>query len=314
MGWKAFVEGGAASIVAGCTTHPLDLIKVRMQLQGEGGDVLPNVKASTGAANASVKPSSTPPPIRVGPIGMGARVIRQEGVSALFSGVSATFLRQATYSTTRMGLYEMMKNKWERDGKRLPLHKKVIAGLVAGGIGAAVGNPADMAMVRMQADGRLPVESRRHYKSVADAILRTAKDEGIGALWRGSSPTVVRAMLVTASQLATYDQVKEVILHNHWLKDGLVLHVVASSAAGVTAAISSNPVDVVKTRLMNMHVGADGTRPYSGPLDCAFKTIRKEGPLALYKGLIPTMFRQGPFTIVLFVTLERMRKLLRDNN
>ncbi|KAH7301676.1 hypothetical protein KP509_23G037800 [Ceratopteris richardii] len=213
-----------------------------------------------------------------------------------------------------MGLYEMMKNKWERDGKRLPLHKKVIAGLVAGGIGAAVGNPADMAMVRMQADGRLPVESRRHYKSVADAILRTAKDEGIGALWRGSSPTVVRAMLVTASQLATYDQVKEVILHNHWLKDGLVLHVVASSAAGVTAAISSNPVDVVKTRLMNMHVGADGTRPYSGPLDCAFKTIRKEGPLALYKGLIPTMFRQGPFTIVLFVTLERMRKLLRDNN
>ncbi|KAL0367928.1 UNVERIFIED_CONTAM: Mitochondrial uncoupling protein 5 [Sesamum calycinum] len=35
MGLKGFVEGGVASIVAGCSTHPLDLIKVRMQLQGE---------------------------------------------------------------------------------------------------------------------------------------------------------------------------------------------------------------------------------------------------------------------------------------
>ena len=37
MGVKGFVEGGIASIVAGCSTHPLDLIKVRMQLQGEEG-------------------------------------------------------------------------------------------------------------------------------------------------------------------------------------------------------------------------------------------------------------------------------------
>lgn len=302
MGWKGFVEGGAASIVAGCSTHPLDLIKVRMQLQGEGG--------GGGAENLKQR---VPQPGRMGPLAMGARIVQQEGVAALFSGVSATLLRQATYSTTRMGLYEILKSKWE-EGNRLALHKKILAGLVAGGIGAAVGNPADMAMVRMQADGRLPMESRRHYKSVADAILRTARDEGLGSLWRGCSPTVVRAMLVTASQLATYDHVKEDILDHHLLHDGLVLHVIASSAAGITASITSNPVDVVKTRLMNMHVEPGGTPPYTGPLDCALKTIRNEGPLSLYKGLIPTIFRQGPFTIVLFLTLERMRKLLRDTS
>lgn len=307
MGWKGFVEGGIASVVAGCSTHPLDLIKVRMQLQGEGGT--PTQIAKAGADAASFKPGM----VRLGPLGMGARVVQQEGVAALFSGVSATLLRQATYSTTRMGLYEILKSKWQ-EGNRLPLHKKILAGLIAGGIGAAVGNPADMAMVRMQADGRLPMESRRHYKSAADAILRTIREEGLGALWRGASPTVVRAMLVTASQLATYDHVKEDILHHHWLHDGLILHVIASSAAGITASVTSNPVDVVKTRLMNMRVGPDGVPPYSGPLDCAVKTVRTEGPLALYKGLIPTIFRQGPFTIVLFVTLERLRKLLRDTS
>ncbi|KAI5063128.1 hypothetical protein GOP47_0021675 [Adiantum capillus-veneris] len=307
MGWKAFVEGGAASIVAGCSTHPLDLIKVRMQLQGEG-EVPAGMKPSAHAASEKFKM-----PARLGPFAMGARIVQQEGVFGLFSGVSATLLRQATYSTTRMGLYEIMKTKWQ-EGNRLPLRKKILAGLIAGGTGAAVGNPADMAMVRMQADGRLPVETRRHYKSVADAILRTTRDEGLGALWRGSSPTIVRAMLVTASQLATYDHVKEDILHHHWLHDGLLLHVIASSVAGIAASVTSNPVDVVKTRLMNMQVRPNGVPPYSGPLDCAMKTIRSEGPLALYKGLIPTMCRQGPFTVVLFVSLEKMRKLLRDTS
>ncbi|CAN6845423.1 unnamed protein product [Brassica oleracea] len=73
-------------------------------------------------------------------------------------------------------------------------------------------NPADVAMVRMQADGRLPVVDRRKYKSALDAIAQMVRGEGVTLLWRGSSMTINRAMLVTASQLATYDSVKETIL------------------------------------------------------------------------------------------------------
>ncbi|BAF23966.1 Os08g0478700, partial [Oryza sativa Japonica Group] len=49
--------------------------------------------------------------------------------------------------------------------------------------------------------------------------------------------------------------------------------------------------------------------PYSGAIDCALKTVRSEGVMALYKGFIPTVSRQGPFTVVLFVTLEQVRKV-----
>uniref|UniRef100_A0A6N2LGV6 Uncharacterized protein n=1 Tax=Salix viminalis TaxID=40686 RepID=A0A6N2LGV6_SALVM len=52
----------------------------------------------------------------------------------------------------------------------MPLVSKIGAGLISGAVGAAVGNPADVAMVRMQADGRLPIEHRRNYKSVVDAL------------------------------------------------------------------------------------------------------------------------------------------------
>lgn len=322
MGLKGFVEGGIASIVAGCSTHPLDLIKVRMQLQGESHvptQALPTLRPalafnSASATIANAPPAvHIPPPPRVGPVSVGIRIVQAEGVVALFSGVSATVLRQTLYSTTRMGLYDVLKQKWsDPDSGNMPLVRKIAAGLVAGGIGAAVGNPADVAMVRMQADGRLPVSERRNYRGVVDAITRMSKQEGVTSLWRGSALTVNRAMIVTASQLASYDQIKETILEKGVMKDGLGTHVTASFAAGFVAAVASNPVDVIKTRVMNMKVEGGTAPPYAGALDCAVKTVRAEGPMALYKGFIPTISRQGPFTVVLFVTLEQVRKLLKD--
>ncbi|GER47141.1 mitochondrial substrate carrier family protein [Striga asiatica] len=317
MGVKGFVEGGIASIVAGCSTHPLDLIKVRMQLQGEAAAPPPlhNLRPALAFQHpaAALHHNVHVPPPRIGLVSVGLRIVRQDGAAALFSGVSATVLRQTLYSTTRMGLYDVLKTKWtDPAAGTMPLSRKIVAGLIAGGIGAAVGNPADVAMVRMQADGRLPEAQRRNYRSVVDAIRRMSRDEGVASLWRGSSLTVNRAMLVTASQLASYDQFKEMILGRGLMADGLGTHVAASFAAGFVAAVASNPVDVIKTRVMNMRVEAGEAPPYAGAVDCAVKTVRAEGLRALYKGFIPTISRQGPFTVVLFVTLEQVRKLLKD--
>lgn len=312
MGLKGFAEGGIASIVAGCSTHPLDLIKVRMQLQGESAPIQTNLRPALAFQNSTAVHAPTTPP-RVGIIGVGSRIVRQEGMRALFSGVSATVLRQTLYSTTRMGLYDIIKEKWtDPETKTMPLTSKIGAGAIAGAIGAAVGNPADVAMVRMQADGRLPLVDRRNYKSVLDAIAQMIRGEGVTSLWRGSSLTINRAMLVTSSQLASYDSVKETILEKGLLKDGLGTHVLASFAAGFVASVASNPVDVIKTRVMNMKVEAGIAPPYKGAIDCALKTVKAEGVMALYKGFVPTVSRQAPFTVVLFVTLEQVRKLFKD--
>lgn len=315
------MEGGIASIVAGCSTHPLDLIKVRLQLQGESPapvSALRPALAFSGSTSVAIPHPSLVPPRRPGPIAVGRQILFAEGPAALFSGVSATVLRQTLYSTTRMGLYDILKNKWSSSNSTpgaapaIPLYKKITAGLIAGAVGAAVGNPADVAMVRMQADGRLPLADRRNYKGVSDALGQMVRQEGVRSLWRGSALTVNRAMIVTASQLATYDQAKEAILSKGLMPDGLPTHVAASFTAGLVAAVASNPVDVVKTRVMNMKVEKGTPPPYAGALDCALKTVRAEGPMALYKGFIPTVSRQGPFTVVLFVTLEQVRAILKD--
>ncbi|KAG1327611.1 Mitochondrial uncoupling protein 5 [Cocos nucifera] len=256
-----------------------------MQLQGESLS-----PAASALRPALAVPTTTtvtlPPPLRPSPLTVGAQILHSEGPSALFSGVSATVLRQTLY-TTRMGLYNILKKKWSptSDGSALPIHRKIAVGLIAGRISAAVRNPADVAMVRMQANGWLPAAERRNYNSVVDAIGR---------------------------MLATYDQAKEAILARGVMEDGLGTHATASFAAGLVAAMASNPVDVVKTRMMNMKVEKGAPPPYARALDCMLKTVRAERPMALYNGFIPTVSRQGPFTVVLFVTLKQVRNLLKD--
>lgn len=55
---------------------------------------------------------------------------------------------------------------------------KILAGMAAGAVGAVVGTPAEIALVRMTSDGRLPPEKRRGYKNVFDALIRMSREEG----------------------------------------------------------------------------------------------------------------------------------------
>ena len=75
------------------------------------------------------------------------------------------------------------------------MHLKMGMGMTSGGIGSFVGCPSEVALVRMGADSRLPVDQRRNYKNVVDCVVRMFKEEGIQGPWRGAVVTVQRAMV-----------------------------------------------------------------------------------------------------------------------
>ena len=64
----------------------------------------------------------------------------------------------------------------------------------------------------MTSDGNLPADQRRNYKNVFDALARIVREEGLFTLWRGAIPTMGRAMVVNAAQLASYSQAKQAIM------------------------------------------------------------------------------------------------------
>ena len=278
-------------IGASCA-HPLDLIKVRMQLQGEIAAVL--------------SPSGFENRTRLGMFRMGTEIIRTDGVPGLFRGVTASLSRQFVYSGSRFGIYDALKSKvstfWGFEKESLPLFAKVGTAMTSGGIGAFLANPGDVAMVRMQADGKRQIQDRRNYKNVFDAVKRISSEEGVSILWRGSGPTVNRAMIVTVGHLAAYDEVKQRLLRTEYFDDTIPTHFVSSFSAAFVASVLSHPVDVAKTRLMNM-----SKAEYSGMMDCILKTMKHEGPLALYKGFVPTLVRQLPYVIITWITIEQLK-------
>ena len=67
--------------------------------------------------------------------------VAQSGIRSLYTGLSASLLRQMTYSLVRLGSYESMKSSLSQNGKPSQV-KLLFAAMLAGGLGGIAGNPA----------------------------------------------------------------------------------------------------------------------------------------------------------------------------
>lgn len=100
----------------------------------------------------------------------------------------------------------------------------LVCSSIAGALGGACGNPGDVVNVRMQNDGQLPAAQRRNYRNALDGVIRISREEGLAALMRGVGPNVNRAILMTGSQLVSYDVFKDLLLNKFSLSDGMGVH------------------------------------------------------------------------------------------
>ena len=118
--------------------------------------------------------------------------------------------------------------------------------LIAGSVSSAIATPTDVIKVRMQAKA---MRGCGGFVGVGRDIYRL---EGVRGLWKGVVPTAQRAALVAGVQLPVYDLTKQKLCSstNPQLKESVVCHLIASLVAGMSAAVASNPVDVVRTRIM----------------------------------------------------------------
>ncbi|XP_008574525.1 PREDICTED: mitochondrial dicarboxylate carrier isoform X3 [Galeopterus variegatus] len=208
--------------------------------------------------------------------GMALRVVRSDGVLALYNGLSASLCRQMTYSLTRFAIYESVRDRMSKGSQgALPFHEKVLLGSISGLTGGFVGTPADLVNVRMQNDMKLPLNQRRNYAHALDGLYRVAREEGLKKLFSGATMASSRGALVTVGQLSCYDQAKQLVLSTGFLSDNIFTHFIASFIAGV--------------------------------LHCAMETA-KLGPLAFFKGLFPAGIRLVPHTVLTFMFLEQLRK------
>lgn len=273
-----FWYGGAASMAACLVTHPLDLAKVRLQTATTRGQSLGS---------------------------MVYQIITKEGFFKIYSGLSASLLRQATYSTARFGIYEYLKDSYVERFQQTPSTAVLLPmSMVAGALGGLVGNPSDVVNIRMQNDSTLPIDQRRNYRNAFDGIFRIIKEEKVSSLFRGLFPNLIRGVLMTASQVVTYDFAKSILVDNLNLDPSKKsTHFSASLLAGLVATTVCSPADVVKTRIMNAKGASE-----NGAFLILRTAIKTEGVGFMFRGWLPSFIRLGPHTIVTFLVLEQLRK------
>ena len=148
---RPFVFGGMSGAFATTCVQPIDNIKVRIQTFGE---------------HAGIKQSEIE---ARNPISAARLIYQRDGFFGFYRGLDAGISRQCIYATTRLGTYKTLSNKFTKDGRVLTGLETAFMSMFAGLVGAVVGNPFDLVLVRMQSDTTNPVEKRRNYKNVFNA-------------------------------------------------------------------------------------------------------------------------------------------------
>lgn len=256
------------------------MVKTRLQVSGDGTSNSRNYKALGIGGSVSV-------------------IAREEGVTAFWKGIGAAWLREASYTSLRLGLYGPIKHAMGlKPDSNFVL--KFAAGSLAGAIGSIAGNPFDVLKTRMMAsEGKEP-------PALGKAAAELYRAQGIGGFYRGLEANVMRAMVLNGTKMACYDQIKGMIKKSGMVPAGLPTQFMAAFSAGFFMATTVAPFDMVRTRLMNQPADA---RIYKGFFDCLTKIIAKDGPQGLYAGFIPIWARFAPTTTMQLVVFEQLKPI-----
>ncbi|KAG5647705.1 hypothetical protein DXG03_008428 [Asterophora parasitica] len=216
LGWELFAGG----LAGGCQvvfTNPLEIVKIRLQIQGEAAKV----------EGASPK---------------GAiHIIRQLGLLGLYKGSSACLLRDIPFSAIYFTAYWHLKKDLFQEGyngKQLSFLETLGAAGIAGMPAAYLTTPADVVKTRLQVEAR---QGQTHYKGLRDAFVKIYKEEGFRALFKGGPARVLRSSPQFGFTLLGYETLKTYLPQYPW----------DEKPRKVETALTARPDDLSKIRARN---------------------------------------------------------------
>lgn len=134
-------------------------------------------------------------------------IVREEGVSALYKGLGPTVARQGCNQAVNFTAYQSLKDMVSAkyySGGELPSWLHLVLGGLSGGMGPCVNNPLDVVKTRMQRQVIVPGEVPK-YQNMLQGVAVIAREEGVGSLWKGITPRLLRIMPGQAITFMTYE-------------------------------------------------------------------------------------------------------------
>ncbi|EEB18634.1 mitochondrial 2-oxoglutarate/malate carrier protein, putative [Pediculus humanus corporis] len=293
-----YATGAMAGVMAGCFTNPLDVVKTRMQLQGE-------LKAR---GHHVVHYKNTLQAFYV--------IAKTEGIVSLQKGIVPALWFQVFLNGIRLGSFDIaQKLGWTKNkNNEVNVFKTAIVSACSGCLGSFTGSPFYLVKIHYQshAASQIAVGYQHTHTGTLSALKNIFKAEGVRGLWRGSLSSLPRVGVGSSIQLSTFSTAKE-FLENYKLlskEKSLWNSFAASMLCGVAVATAITPFDVIQTRLYNQGVDKNGKGLlYNGIIDCFIKMSKTEGILGFFKGFGPCYLRIGPHSLLTLVFWDIFKKL-----
>ncbi|KAL2156644.1 hypothetical protein VTH82DRAFT_1389 [Thermothelomyces myriococcoides] len=293
------IAGGGAGMMEALVCHPLDTIKVRMQLSRRGRQ---------------------PGMPKRGFIRTGVEIVRKETPLGLYKGLGAVLTGIIPKMAIRFTSFEWYKQLLsDKHTGVLSGQSLFLAGLAAGVTEAvAVVTPMEVVKIRLQAQHHSmadPLDVPK-YRNAAHALYTIVREEGAGALYRGVSLTALRQGSNQAANFTAYTYLKE------WLyqwqpeyKGGNLPSyqtTIIGLVSGAMGPLSNAPIDTIKTRLQKMKA-EEGTTALQRITKIASDMFKQEGFHAFYKGITPRIMRVAPGQAVTFTVYEFLKEKLEKS-
>ncbi|GMS85866.1 hypothetical protein PENTCL1PPCAC_8041, partial [Pristionchus entomophagus] len=176
------------------------------------------------------------------------------------------------------------------------------SGAIAGALAKTTIAPLDRTKIYFQ----VSQTHRYSVKAALSFIRATYQKDGFLALYRGNSATLARVMPYAGFQFAAYEQFKYLLAVDVGEKTP-GKRFLAGSLAGLVATSLVYPLDTAKARL-----SISNKSEYSGLVNVIVKSYRTEGPLALYRGIWPSLIGVAMYGGLAFYTVDTLKLMYKE--
>lgn len=266
--------------------YPLDVVKTRMQLQVKAAD-------GTYAYNNMIDCMT--------------KIVKQEGFSRLYRGISAPILMEAPKRATKFAA----NDEWGKFYRNLFGIEKmnqslsVLTGATAGATESFVVVPFELVKIRLQ-------DKSSKYTGMGDVVKSIVKEEGVLALYNGLEATLWRHISWNAGYFGVIFKVRELMPEAKSPSEKIRNDLISGSIGGTVGTMVNTPFDVVKSRIQNTTKVPGVVPKYNWTVPSVALVYKEEGFGALYKGFFPKVLRLGPGGGILLVVFTACMDFFRS--
>ncbi|KAI0879476.1 mitochondrial dicarboxylate carrier protein [Hypoxylon argillaceum] len=297
---QVVIAGATAGLISRFVIAPLDVVKIRLQLQSHS--------LSDPLSHANLRGS----PIYKGTIRTMQHIVKHEGIKGLWKGNVPAELMYVSYAAIQFTAYRsvtMLLHRLSGEENRLPhAAESFISGAAAGATATATTYPLDLLRTRFAAQG-----NDRIYTSLPKAISEIRRDEGIRGFFRGLAPGLAQIVPLMGIFFAVYESARLPLgqLDLPWGSGDATAGILAS----VIAKTGVFPLDLVRKRIQvqgptrSLYVHRN-IPEYAGTIRAIQQIFKQESVRGLYRGLTVSLMKAAPASAITMWTYERVLHFL----